>query len=133
MPKILALTVFGLNNRFYIKYFIYGVLLAAFLWLSIDYIHKNAIEQGKAGLDTTYIWFNRIWVGLSALLYPYARYLYAKIWGFFFGESEWYLGGILLLLVYYFKLMVRVCLFLFAVFIAPIAWLVLYFDNRKFY
>lgn len=72
-------------------------------------------------------------MSLCALLYPYARYLYAKIWEFFSGESEWYLGGIVLLLVYYFKFIMRVFLFLFAIFIAPIAWLMLYFDNRKFY
>ena len=131
--RILQLTLFGLNNKFYFKYFIHGALLASLLWLGTDYIQSKALEQGKAGFDNTYIWVNRVWVMINGLLYPYARYLYAKIWEIFSDDAQWYVGGTILLFVLYFKFIMRVCLFLSAIFIAPFAWLTLYFENRKFH
>lgn len=133
MQRILSLTVFGLNPKFYFKYAIFGALFATLIWLTTDYANVRAIEQGKSGLSNFYLWFNRIFLILCTLSYPYARYLYAKFWEFFFDNSEWYLGGILLLIVYYFKFIMRAFLFVFAIFITPIAWVVLYFENRKFY
>lgn len=133
MPRFLELTIFGLNHKFYIKYLVHGLIVVALYWFMMDYAQQSLSARGKPTIENTKIWIHMLLITISAFLYPYARYLYAKVWEFFSSDSTWYVGGILLLLVYYFKLIARVLLFSFAIFIAPVAWVVLYFENSKHY
>lgn len=133
MPRILELTIFGLNREFYIKYLIHGLMVVLLSWILINYIQHDLTDRGKPTIDNIKVFASMLLLTVNALLYPYARYLYGKFWNFFSSDSTWYVGGILLLLIYYFKLVARLVLFSFAIFIAPIAWINLYFENSKYY
>lgn len=132
ISRFFHLGILGLNLRFYIRCLIHASVFVFMIWMFLDYMDQRLIEQGKPALDTTRMVTMKATAILNALLYPYARYLYAKVWQLLFSEeTRWYVGGILLLIVYYFKLVARVLLFSFAMFIAPVAWIVLYFDNSR--
>ncbi len=129
MSNIIQLTLLGLNKKYYIRNFLIGLIFGLFLLFVTEYIPS----QSTVTIDESYMLANRIvqfFIVISIFLYPYAKYLYDKIWSFFANDGEWLVGGILLIFVYYFKLMARILLFSSAILLAPIGLIVLYFDNR---
>lgn len=129
MANLFQRTLFGLNARFFLRQLLIACVFAAMLWLTHDFINLNMIERGR-DVDEVMLWLVRANFVLNIVFYPYVRYLYGRIWDFILGEREWYVGGVLLPLVYLFKLGIRLTLFSFAMMVVPVAWLVLYFDNR---
>lgn len=120
-------TFLGLNNKYHIRNLIIGGLFAMLSWAVIDYslAHTSVVVD-----DDVYIYIVKAYFVVCALLYPYSKFAYDWIWEFFFGESVWLLGGLLLLIVWYFKLMIRLILYTTSIFIAPIGLIILYFNNR---
>lgn len=128
--QFINLTFLGLRQKYYLRNLLVGILFGAFIWLATDYANS---QSTTGGFDHTYVLFNRFYIILSALLYPYAKYFYDWLWGLFFDDDVWVVGGILLLIVLYFKLMIRALLFAFAIFLAPLGLTTLYFVNKKSY
>lgn len=115
-------TLFGLNRKYYFRNLLIAALFACLVW----YLTKYASSHSTVGeIPDVYIIINNTYLVLSTLLYPYAKYAYDSLWEFIFNDSVWAFGGILLLIVLYFKLIIRAILFVFAIFLAPIGWLIL--------
>ena len=120
-------TLFGLNRKYYFRNLLIASLFACLVW----YLTQYASSHSTVGeIPDVYIIINNIYLILSTLLYPYAKYAYDSLWEFIFNDGVWAFGGILLLIVLYFKLIIRATLFVLAIFLAPIGWLILYFVNR---
>ncbi|WP_227431234.1 hypothetical protein [Psychrobacter sp. I-STPA6b] len=126
--QIIQLTFLGLSRKYHLRNLVVGFAFCTFIWLMTDYVSSRSTT---GGLDSTYILVNRIYLVISALLYPYAKYFYDWLWDLFFDDEVWVLGGILLLIVLYFKFIIRAMLFMFAIGVAPLGLITLYFVNKK--
>ncbi len=127
MLHIFENTLLGLNCKYYFRNLLIASLFAGLVW----YLTQYAGSHSTAGeIPDMYIIMNNIYLILSTFLYPYAKYTYDSLWEFIFNDSVWAFGGLLLLIVLYFKLIIRTVLFVFAILLAPIGWLMLYFANR---
>ncbi|MBO7476179.1 MAG: hypothetical protein J6T36_04535 [Campylobacter sp.] len=69
-----------------------------------------------------------VFIAISALLYPYARFVYESIVNFIMGDNVFFINAFILLA---WKFMVMMMLFLFAIFIAPIGLLYLWYYHNK--
>lgn len=64
---------------------------------------------------------------LSQILYPYSRFVYHSITDFIFGNNMFIVNAFLMLIL---KFLMMICWF-FAIFIAPIGLLYLYYHHTK--
>ncbi|MBO7369499.1 MAG: hypothetical protein J6U11_00420 [Campylobacter sp.] len=69
-----------------------------------------------------------VFIAISALLYPYARFVYESIVNFIMDDNVFFINAFILLA---WKFMVMMMLFLFAIFIAPIGLLYLWYYHNK--
>lgn len=65
---------------------------------------------------------------VSTLLYPYSRFVYEKIVGFVMGDNIFFSSALIIMGV---KLFTMLLCWIFAVFIAPVGLLYLYFHHTK--
>lgn len=113
MKKIIAKTFGGITAAYYFRHLFFGVVIAAILFaLQWKYI------------VVSFVFF----VVISALLYPYSRFVYETITGFIMGDNFIITNTMLFLI---FKIIMMVLCFGFAIFIAPIGLLYLYFYHTK--
>lgn len=119
-------TFLGLENRYHIRNLIIGALFVILSWGVLDY----SLAAASVSIEDSYIYIVKAYFVVCALLYPYSKFAYDWVWDFLFGESEWFVGGLLLLIVWYFKLIIRLMLYTLSIFIAPIGLIILYFENR---
>jgi hypothetical protein len=116
MGTILQKTFGGLSREYYFRQLIFGAVLAG-LMIAIN------INSGLT-LPVTFIAI----LIVNALLYPYSRFVYESIMAFIMGDNVFFLNGIIMLFL---KLMTMVLCFSFAIFIAPIGLIYLYFYHSR--
>lgn len=114
MNKIIKKTLGGLNFSYYFRHFIFGVLMAAGL---IFISSQNALRVDFI-----------VFCAISALLYPYSRFVYESIVGFIMGENIFFANAIIVLIT---KLITMLICFGFALFIAPVGLCYLYYYHTK--
>ncbi|MDH1334112.1 hypothetical protein N5D77_07710 [Comamonas thiooxydans] len=120
MHPVLLKTFGGLSKTYYFRQLFFGVALAALGVLSFQ-------QPGRVGPP---LWAY-VWLVLSTLLYPYARFVYESIVGFIVGNHQFAFYGFWLLLAGFIKLMIMALCFSFAIFIAPLGLAYLYYHHSK--
>lgn len=109
-------TLGGLSGYYYFRNFVFGALIAI--------VYKFILRQNPNGIPTG----NYIFIAICILLYPYSRFVYETIIGFFIGDNIFFINAILMLIVKFFTMLL--C-FVFSIFIAPIGLVYLYFYHTK--
>jgi len=116
MGTFLKYTFGGLSAQYYFRQFIFGCLMAGLIiWVA---------AQSKTGLSITPVFV----MVVNAMLYPYARFVYESAIGFIMGDNVFHVNALFMLIVKFFTM--AMC-FSFAIFIAPIGLVYLYFFHRK--
>ncbi len=114
MKQVIEKTFGGLTKQYYIRQFIFGLIFPV--------IFSQGIQQITpllAGIG---------WVVVSAFLYPYSRFVYESVMDFIMGENVFWVDGLMWLVVKFFTMGICWC---FAIFIAPIGLVYLYFYHSK--
>jgi|LSQX01.1.fsa_nt_gb hypothetical protein len=123
MGTILQKTFGGLSREYYFRQLIFGAVLAS-LMIAININGGLTLINGGLTLPVTFIAI----LIVNALLYPYSRFVYESIMAFIMGDNVFFLNGIIMLFL---KLMTMVLCFSFAIFIAPIGLIYLYFYHSR--
>lgn len=106
----------GLSAQYYIRQFIFGLIFPAF----IIFMASQSAKPLHGGTITFMV--------ISSLLYPYARFVYESVVGFVMGGNVFFVNALLMLIV---KFITMMLCWAFAIFIAPIGLLYLYFYHSK--
>ncbi|AXV72976.1 hypothetical protein CJO75_02735 [Ralstonia solanacearum] len=118
MHPVIAKTFGGLSAQYYIRQFLFGLILPALIFFALS--HGTEPRPVPA---TTYALF-----AVNTLLYPYSRFVYESIVGYIMGENVFFVNAVLMLFV---KLMTMAICWSFAIFIAPIGLLYLYIHHSR--
>lgn len=116
MHPIIAKTFGGLSLNYYARNFIFGLIFPAFfLFMQSQTTHPTSIGT-------------IVFLVLSTLLYPYARFVYESIVGYIMGQNVFFINAIVMLIV---KLITMLLCWTCAIFIAPLGLVYLYFYHSK--
>ena len=107
----------GLSREYYFREFIFGLI---FVVLFFYPYYAKGMTIPPIGVILTAI--------LSQILYPYSRFVYHSVMDFIFGNNMFVVNAFLMLILKF--LMMMICWF-FAIFIAPIGLLQLYYHHTK--
>lgn len=107
----------GLSREYYFREFIFGLI---FVVLFFYPYYAKGMTIPLIGVILTAI--------LSQILYPYSRFVYHSVMDFIFGNNMFVVNAFLMLILKF--LMMMICWF-FAIFIAPIGLLYLYYHHTK--
>lgn len=114
MPPILARTLGALALPYYLRHFAFGLLFPLFAYV-------------MAGLSPQPMHYGMVLMfALNTVLYPYSRFVYEGVMAFILGDNLIVAGLVAMLLV---KLLTMTLCWLFAIFVAPVGLLYLYFDS----
>ncbi len=122
MKNVIKKTFGGLSAQYYLR----QLFFAALLTLPMVYIFTNAANNPIEGEPVQYVLIATLLINM--FLYPYARFVYESIIGYFMGDNVFYINAVLMLLVKFFTM--AICLS-FAMFIAPIGLAYLYYYHSK--
>lgn len=106
----------GLSREYYFREFIFGLI---FVVLFFYPYYAKGMTIPPIGVILTAI--------LSQILYPYSRFVYHSIADFIFGNNMFIVNAFLMLIL---KFLMMICWF-FAIFVAPIGLLYLYYHHTK--
>jgi hypothetical protein len=115
MNPIISKTLGGLSNEYYFRNFLLGLIIPIVFYFVLPISFKNDIGP-------------IIFAVISSLLYPYSRFVYEKIMGFILGENTYFVNGILMLIT---KFITMYFCWAFAILVAPLGMLYLYFYHTK--
>lgn len=118
MANIIQKTFGGLSLNYYLRHFLFGLLIFA-LFIFAGVKHPKTGEWNITLLAILII---------SQFLYPYARFVYESIIDYILGNNIFFANAILVLIV---KLFTMLFCYSFAIFIAPIGLIYLYFYHTK--
>jgi hypothetical protein len=113
---VIQKTFGGLSRPYYIRQFLFGLIIPA--------IAVYAFQRSPTGAS---IW-TYIFLILNTFIYPYSRFVYESIVGYILGNNVFYLNALVML---FFKFMTMALCWVFAIFVAPIGLLYLYFYHSK--
>lgn len=116
MHPVLQKTFGGLSREYYLRQFFFGVALSL--------LFVFMLSQGNREIAVSTYFF----CILNTLLYPYARFVYESIIGFIMGSNVFYINAILMLIT---KIITMFLCWGFAILIAPIGLLYLYYYHSK--
>jgi hypothetical protein len=116
MPPLLAKTFGGLSAAYYVRQLVFGLCVAGFFFFFASR-SPHAMPLGMA-----------VFLAVSTLLYPYARFVYEGVFSFLLGENRFYVNAILMLFV---KLITMLMCWVFAIFIAPVGLIYLYVHHSR--
>jgi hypothetical protein len=116
MHPLLEKTFGGLSLQYFMRQFIFGVAISVFVGFMA--------ARGPSGISVSLL----LMCIISALLYPYSRFVYESIANFILGENTFFVNAFLMLFV---KIMTMVLCWSFSIFIAPIGLAYLYFHHSK--
>lgn len=123
---ILHKTFGGLDKAYYFRNLFFALILAG-IFAAIQYTsHEMLVKRNAASSAANIAMY--LYIAISALLYPYARFVYESIVNFIIGDNVFFINASILLA---WKFMVMMMLFLFAIFIAPIGLLYLWYYHSK--
>ncbi|WP_454764418.1 hypothetical protein [Cupriavidus campinensis] len=106
----------GLSLRSYIRHFLFGLIFPALFLFA--WSHSNSPMPLAMAL----------FFGISSLLYPYSRFVYEGIVGYILGDNVFFVNAIAMLIAKYITM--AMC-WAFAIFIAPVGLIYLYFTADK--
>ncbi len=116
MNPIVSQIFGGLPKGYYQRQFIFGLALAALLFF------------GAGGVSGHLEFRFLIWIVVSTFLYPYSRFVYESVIGFIFGENQFLVNAIMLLVV---KFITMTMCWLWSIFIAPVGLAYLFYRNHR--
>jgi hypothetical protein len=116
MKTIIRRTFGGLSLAYYFRNFVFGLILWAVLFFGVLKTESGILVEPA------------IFISISALLYPYSRFVYERIVAFILGDYV-IISYIPILLCT--KMMSMMLCFMLAIFIAPVGLLGLYFYHTK--
>lgn len=113
----------GLNPSYYFRNFI---LIAWCPLLLLYLLFRNRIS-GEADLPSdfnmTTVWLTGVFLVVSWLLYPYARFVYESVVSFIVGQNVFFVNAALMLIT---KLITMLICYYFAILISPLGFIYLY-------
>lgn len=118
MHPVIAKTFGGLSAAIYFRHFVFGLIFPAMLGLSL--------YSDKAPVWMT-VQMGSLLV-VNTLLYPYSRFIYEKLVGFVLGENVFFVNAFLMMFV---KLTTMLMCWGFAIFIAPLGLVYLYWHHSR--
>lgn len=111
-------TLGGLSRAYYIRQFLFGLIFPAlFLFAMNQDTNPHPVAFGTYAL-----------LAVNTLLYPYSRFVYESVIDYILGRNVFFVNALLMLFV---KLMTMILCWSFAIFIAPIGLLYLYFHHSR--
>lgn len=126
MKKILLYTFGGLAAQYYFRQLFFASFLLA---ITIFGILKTATVEPKSDIPLIVLIIGI--ATINTLLYPYSRFVYESVVRFIFGDNTYYAGGILLIIVLFIKLFTIMMCWVYAMIIAPIGLVYLYFRHSR--
>jgi hypothetical protein len=118
MKQVIAKTFGGLTKQYYIRQFIFGLIFPAIFIFSFS----QSSQQVTIPLSSIGLFI------VSSLLYPYSRFVYESVVNFIMGGNVFWVNAIMLIIV---KFITMALCWSFAIFIAPIGLVYLYFHHSK--
>ncbi|HWV04073.1 hypothetical protein FUT88_14355 [Ralstonia sp. TCR112] len=115
MQSIFAKTFGGLSRPYYFRHFLFGLLFPAFFFF--------VSHAGKPIPFPVVLFFIA-----NTFLYPYARFVYEGVMSFILGNNIFFVNAIVMLFA---KFTTMLICWAFAVFIAPIGLVYLYFRHSR--
>ena len=106
----------GLFTSYYIRQFLFGLIFVVFICYTM-FIANQGVK-----------WVALLIVAINQILYPYSRFVYESIVGYIMGNNVIFAN---LYLIFVVKLMTMALCWGFAIFIAPIGLVYLYFYHSK--
>jgi hypothetical protein len=116
MRSLFAKTFGGLSGPVYLRHFLFGAVIAALL-IAVSVSGKH---QPNFGFIT--------FVLINTVLYPYARFVYESVVSYIVGNNQFYWNASTFVIAKYLTIML--C-WAFAIFIAPLGLIYLFFRNGK--
>ena len=110
MQNFLAKTFGGLSRPYYFRHFVFGLIFPIFIFWMLS--HSKLPSGGHAfpfALVTIAV--------VNTLLYPYARFVYEGVIGFFMGDNVLFVNVFIAL---WWKLVTMTLCWAVAIFVAPI-------------
>jgi hypothetical protein len=118
MHPVLARSFGGLPPGYYVRQFLFGLFFPVFLLLAST--HGKGLLALSVHLQVT--------LALDTLLYPYSRFAYESVIGYIAGDTALVFPAILFGAV---KLFTMLFCWAFAIFIAPVGLVWLYFRSGR--
>jgi hypothetical protein len=117
MHPIILKTFGGLTSQYYFRQFLFGLIFAVPFSLAL---FKFGLHRDD---------FNMLIIIISnTILYPYARSVYEGVVNFIVGSNVFFVNAVFAL---FFKLMIMMICWSFAIFIAPVGLAYLYYYHIK--
>lgn len=104
----------GLTLPYYLRHLCFAVIFPLMLLAQVNH------RSGAGGMFLLAV--------VNTLLYPYARFLYERVWGFIMGDTKFMMG---VLWVSVGKLITMMACWCLAIFLAPISLAYLYFQRER--
>lgn len=118
MSNFIQKTFGGLSLNYYVRQFLFALLISVF----IGFISLKHPRTGELNIHFL------VFILINQFLYPYARFVYESIIDYILGNNVFFVNAILSLIVKLFTMLLCYC---FAIFIAPIGLIYLYFYHSK--
>lgn len=115
MKAVLHKTLGGLSKEYYLRQLLFGSVFTAIMVFMM--FRTGRFDAGVI-----------IFTLLSTLLYPYSRFVYESIVDFIFGNNTFFINSIFFLLI---KMFTMLICWNFAIFIAPIGLIYLYWHHSR--
>lgn len=106
----------GLKLSYYLRHLVFGIAISSLLFIMYS---KN-----PSGMPTSMIFLAIV----NAVLYPYSRFVYEMVIDFIMGDNVFFINAIVMLIT---KLFTMIMCWGFAIFIAPIGLLYLFYYHNK--
>lgn len=106
----------GLSGHCYLRHLLFGLMFPVIVYFSL----RDNLYPPSLGLYAM--------AGINTLLYPYARFVYEGVVGFFLGETVFFVNTGVLLLA---KFITMFACWLFAPYVAPVGLIYLYVRNSR--
>ena len=125
MNQLVLKTLGGISKKYYIRQFLFGLLFPALFYLMSGTENFIAI---LSLLPKAWLIFFIVLFIINTFLYPYSRFIYEKTISYVVGENVFFVNAFFMLLVKFFTM--AIC-WSWAIFIAPIGLLYLYFYHSQ--
>lgn len=118
MHPVIAKTFGGLSPHYYFRQFLFGLIFPALTYFMLSRnTHHHPVSLMLIGM-----------LLINTLLYPYSRFVYEGVVRFIMGQNVFWVNAFLMLFV---KMITMSLCWGFAIFIAPIGLVYLYFHHSK--
>lgn len=116
MHPVMRKTLGGLSRHYYFRQFVFGLAVAAFVFLMST--------QGGGSMRGGMLFL----LVVNTLLYPYSRFVYESIISFVLGENVFFVNAFVMIV---FKFLTMTTCWSLALFVAPVGLAYLYFHHSR--